>query len=196
MTGLDLVPIQLPRQEKLVERLAATLEQVFRVPVRIRRCWFDVQVAYDSYRGQYSSTQLLRELLSERRHRAKRILGVTGVDLFIPVLTYVFGEAQVNGPAAVVSMQRLRSEAYGLPPDEELLAERLEKEAIHELGHTFGLLHCAGAGCVMHSSTYVEEIDLKEGRFCEPCLLQLVDGVGQATAGGRRQPRTPEAAGG
>jgi archaemetzincin len=102
-----------------------------------------------------------------------RILAVTSVDLFIPVLTYVFGEAQLGGPAAVVSTNRLRSEKYGLPPDPETLISRLEKEAVHELGHTFGLFHCSEPACVMHASTYVEEIDPKEASFCATCLQAL-----------------------
>jgi archaemetzincin len=58
---------------------------------------------------------------------------------------------------------------YGLPPDPGLLAARLEKEAIHEVGHTLGLVHCTDGACVMHASTYVEEIDLKDAQFCASC---------------------------
>ncbi|HYU31798.1 MAG TPA: archemetzincin, partial [Thermoanaerobaculia bacterium] len=80
---------------------------------------------------------------------------------------------QLPGRAAVVSLHRLAPELYGLPADEERLVERAEKEAIHELGHTFGLIHCRQPKCVMRSSTYVEEIDLKEGQFCEGCRKAL-----------------------
>ena len=100
---------------------------------------------------------------------AGRVLGVTGVDLFIPVLTYVFGEAQVYGPAAVVSTHRLQPTVYGLPDDPGLFYRRLLTEAIHELGHTHGLLHCLEPGCAMGSSTYVEEIDLKRPALCPTC---------------------------
>jgi archaemetzincin len=97
------------------------------------------------------------------------------VDLFNPVLTYVFGEAQLSARGAVVSSRRLRPEMYGLPENVPLLQARLETEAVHELGHTFGLLHCLEPTCVMHASSYVEEIDLKESRFCPGCL-QVVRG--------------------
>ena len=98
---------------------------------------------------------------------------MAGVDLFIPVLTYVFGEAQLAGRAAVVSTHRLDCQLYGLPANRKLLKQRLRKEAIHELGHTYNLLHCREDACVMMSSTYVENIDLKSDRFCGHCLDRL-----------------------
>jgi archaemetzincin len=170
MPGLELMEIGLPGRRWLLERLSARLHQTFRVAVSISKSRFESELCYDASRGQYNSTQMLKRLLSTASPNV-RILGVTGVDLFIPVLTYVFGEAQVDGRAAVVSTHRLRNEAYGLPRDDELMAGRLEKEAIHELGHTFGLLHCSDSRCVMHSSTYVEEIDLKTADFCDACGL-------------------------
>ncbi len=95
------------------------------------------------------------------------------MDLFVPVLTFVFGEAQVNGKAAVVSSYRLRDELYGLPKNPKRLKERLEKEAIHELAHTFGLIHCRNPECVMHSYTYAEEVDFKSKDFCSSCSALL-----------------------
>ena len=92
------------------------------------------------------------------------------MDLFIPVLTYVFGEAKLDGRAAVVSSFRLDNQIYGLPRDPELLLDRLRKEALHELGHTYNLVHCRRHPCVMMSSTYVEDIDQKSNRFCRHCL--------------------------
>jgi archaemetzincin len=108
-------------------------------------------------------------LLGEHRDADTRALGVAGVDLFIPILTYVFGEAQLEGTAAVVSTYRLDNAIYGLPKDDGLLLDRLTKEATHELGHTFGLLHCQRGHCVMHSSTYAEDVDLKSPQFCASC---------------------------
>jgi archaemetzincin len=169
MAGVDLVPIFVPGRRELLDALAADLARTFRAPVRIRTPWFDPERAYDASRGQYASTTLLRLLLEDPVPEAGRVLGVSGVDLFVPVLSYVFGEAQLDGRAAVVSLHRLEPTAYGLPADPARLAERLRKEAIHELGHTYGLLHCDEARCVMRSSTYVEEIDLKDAVFCGAC---------------------------
>ena len=49
-----------------------------------------------------------------RRARA-RLLGVTERDLFVPVLSFVYGQAQLGGRVAVVSLARLRPEFHGLP---------------------------------------------------------------------------------
>jgi archaemetzincin len=105
-----------------------------------------------------------------------RILGVTEMDLFVPVLTFVFGEAQLDGRCAVISLQRLREEFYGLPANPALLRERAVKEAVHELGHTFGLRHCPDWRCVMASTHAVERLDLKSAEFCEGCR-RVVGGV-------------------
>jgi archaemetzincin len=170
MSELCLVPIFVSGRDPLIDELGRRLTQTFPLQVRIRDPWFDPQLTYDAARGQYDSNTLLSQLLSDPSEDAMRILGVTNVDLFIPVLTYVFGEAQLGGRAAVISANRLRSEKYGLPPDPENLISRLEKEAVHELGHTFDLLHCSDPVCVMHASTYVEEIDPKGASFCASCL--------------------------
>jgi archaemetzincin len=127
-----------------------------------------IDYAYDSVRRQHHSSRILlglKNLVPD----GDRILGVTCVDLFIPILTFVFGEAQLNGPTAVVSSFRLNPELYGLAPDDRLSMQRLLKESIHELGHTFGLRHCIDFECVMHASTYAEEIDLKQKHFCRQC---------------------------
>ncbi len=164
---IHLVPIYLPNHTTVLAQLAPRLEQAFATSVVVRASRFDPEGAFDGSRGQYHATALLDLLLGEERDA--RVLGVAGVDLFIPILTYVFGEAQLEGTAAVVSTYRLDNAIYGLPKDDRLLLDRLTKEAVHELGHTFGLLHCRRSQCVMHSSTYAEDIDLKSARFCTSC---------------------------
>lgn len=124
---------------------------------------------YAAERRQYHATLLLAALLRHLPHPQAKILGLTSVDLFIPVLTFVFGQSQLDGPAAVASTYRLHAEFYGLPADEDLLRERTVKEALHELGHAFGLVHCRDLRCVMRASTYVEEVDLKPASFCPAC---------------------------
>jgi archaemetzincin len=181
MPALDLVPILLGDGKALLRRLVKGLEEGLGLDVRIRDPDFDPDAARDTGRAQYNSSVLLARLLQMARPDS-RILGVAGVDLFIPILTYVFGEAQVGGPAAVVSLHRLRPELYGLPPDPRLTEQRLLIETLHEMGHTFGLLHCLEPGCVMGSSTYVEQIDLKTHEFCSAC------GAGIPSAGDRMPP--------
>jgi archaemetzincin len=151
-----------------LEQLAASLVRIFRVPCRIRPDIFDTSFALDASRNQYYSTAILQRMERAADPDARN-LGVTACDLFVPVLTFVFGEAQLDGNCAVVSTARLADEHYGLPPNPTLLRERLVKEAAHELGHTFGLRHCVDWRCVMSSSHAVERLDIKGIEFCRDC---------------------------
>ncbi len=153
------------------------------VPEKLKNCLpypmhsLDVQFELESFhnpeRGQYHSTLLLAQLLKHLPNEEHKIIGVTSVDLFIPVLTFVFGESQLDGNGAIISTFRLRNEYYGLPKDIDQLIERTTKEAMHELGHAFGLVHCPNYECVMNSSTYVEDIDIKQSLLCSDCQNQL-----------------------
>ena len=151
-----------------LEHLAAVLARTFRTPCRIRPQTLDVAFALDEHRGQYYSTAIIQRLERIADPDA-RILGVTWCDLYVPVLTFVFGEAQLDGNCAVVSTARLAESFYGLPPRPELERERLIKEASHELGHTFGLRHCLDWRCVMASSHAAERLDVKTADFCGSC---------------------------
>jgi archaemetzincin len=151
--------------ESLAQGLAARLHAA---------CWIspdglDGEFAYNPVRGQYHSTEILKRLLQGPHAECWRILAVTDVDLYIPILTFVFGEAQLGNTGALVSTHRLRPEFYGMPEDPQLLQERLLKEALHELGHTLGLQHCPDYLCVMSASHSVERIDLKQADFCTAC---------------------------
>ncbi len=158
----------------LLASLHGPLEQAFQASVRTEdRQSLDPTPAFDESRNQFFSTRLITSILQRYPSPEGKILGVSTSDLFVPVLTYVFGEAQLDGPVAVVSTYRLDERLYGLPPDPALLEQRLIKEAVHELGHTFGLVHCRDQECVMHSSSVAEEIDLKSGDFCDRCRSVL-----------------------
>jgi archaemetzincin len=155
--------IQVEELDLLAANLARQLHQACHVdPARI-----DPDFAYDPVRNQYHATAILRGLSTCKL--PGRILGVASVDLFVPIFTFVFGEAQLSGHCAVISTFRLRQQLYGLPPDPELTAERLLKEAMHELGHTFGLRHCHDWSCPMASSFSIDRLDLKNVSFCPAC---------------------------
>lgn len=157
--------------------LLKSLGRVFKWLIRIEdAAILDPTPAYDIARNQYLSNRLLLSLLQRYPAYDGKILGITELDLFAPVLTYVFGEAQLDGTAAVISGYRLNDKIYGLPPNQKLLEQRLLKEAVHELGHTFGLIHCQDFDCVMHTSTAVEELDLKNHDFCPVCSIKLRTG--------------------
>jgi archaemetzincin len=154
-------------------RLQEAIHEQVHWPVEIGSFEFDPHYAFEQIRGQYHSSQILLGLRNRIPANADKILAIVPFDLFIPILTFVFGEAQLDGPAAVVSVFRLRPEFYGLPPAPSLVVDRLIKESIHELGHTFGLRHCRQVECVLNASTYVEEIDLKHHAFCPDCAELL-----------------------
>jgi len=169
-------PATAPPGLELLEQLASSLARTFRTPCRIRPETLDISAAFDPGRGQYYSTSILQQM--ERKvDPDARVLGVTGCDLFVPVLTFVFGEAQLDGNCAIVSTARLTEEFYGLPARIGVLRERLIKEAAHELGHTFGLRHCSDWQCVMSSSHAVERLDVKTAEFCKACRSPLAHNV-------------------
>ncbi|MBI4830351.1 MAG: archaemetzincin family Zn-dependent metalloprotease [Candidatus Lindowbacteria bacterium] len=160
----------------ITEFLALSLPETLKLPCKVSDSTISLEGVYDIVREQYYSTKLLERLLLHRDDVGTKLLGVAAVDLFIPPLSFVFGEAQFNNPAAIISIHRLQQKFYGLPEDIQLLYQRSEKEAIHELGHSFGLIHCRDFRCVMYLSYSVEDIDLKGRSFCEKCHALLRKG--------------------
>jgi archaemetzincin len=172
MRIVSLVPIgQLDRA--LLEPLAEGLTWSLRVACSIHPQGLEADFAFNPVRRQYHSTEILKRIMQEQPAASWKVLGVTELDLYIPVLTFVFGEAQLADGGAVVSAHRLRQEFYGLPSNPELLRQRLLKEALHELGHTYGLRHCPDYSCVMSASNGVERIDVKSANFCAACVREL-----------------------
>ena len=132
--------------------------------------------AFEAIRQQYSADVLLSHLLESYPVPGLRRLGVTHVDLFVPVFTHLFGYGMLAGRAALVSIFRLRPEFGGDAPDSDLLLDRVTKEALHELGHTFGLVHCPVPWCAMKASSSPEEVDLKDAAYCPSCLRIVEEG--------------------
>jgi len=206
MKTLDLLPIG-NFDERLLREVAPALADAFRVPCRILGARLDPQFAFHRERQQFHSSEILQAMQEVARvgrwsspanpdghaggmestsqagknacpTQPWRVLGVTGVDLYIPILTFVFGEAQMGGPCAVVSFHRLMQEFYGLPADPAILIDRLIKEAVHEVGHTLDLTHCDDYSCAMAPSHAVEWIDLKGPALCGSCQGRVVEVVG------------------
>lgn len=160
-------------EEDILKDIADDISVEFQYPVTIEKSNIDLSLHYDQVRRQYDANGLLKDIDSMAFPGAIKKIGLFRVDLFIPILTYIFGQAALSGNSGVASAYRLKNEQYGMPPDEELFYERMRKVIMHELGHTFGIKHCSVPTCVMRSSTYVEDIDQKSYHFCQQHKLEL-----------------------
>ncbi|HSD21553.1 MAG TPA: archaemetzincin family Zn-dependent metalloprotease [Anaeromyxobacter sp.] len=160
---------------ELMEHVRVHLAAAFGRPVFLWESPERPRHAYDEKRKQWRTTPILA-WLGEAGPGAGKVLAITDADLFIPILTYVFGEAQLGGAAAVVSLKRLVEPAGG----RALLVDRLAKEAVHEVGHAFGLVHCGQEHCVMSRSPAVREVDAKGKDLCSECRTQLDELAGGA----------------
>ena len=156
-----------------LEEIFNEVQHEFIIPVIKREGHLDLSEFFDPARKQYNGNQLLKEVEIRFASEREKTLAIFNVDLFIPILTFIFGQAFLNGRCGIASVYRLRNEHYGIKADDKVLTDRLRKEVIHELGHTFGLYHCQNPVCVMRSSTYVEDIDQKDWKFCTKCRKEL-----------------------
>jgi len=156
-------------EKDFLEKLSKAVARELIYSVYIEESHIDLSDFYDPTRRQYDGNRLLKEIgITSSSHAVKKV-GLFRVDLYIPILTFIFGQAALNGNTGIASLYRLRNEHYGMGKDEDLLFDRFRKVVIHELGHTFGLIHCHIPTCVMRSSTYVEDIDQKSAAFCPKC---------------------------
>jgi archaemetzincin len=160
-----------PEPHALMRVAAAHVQDVFGARAAVVGGMDPPADVLDPRRGQHSSTAILH-WLAPRLDTRPRLLAVTDADLFIPVLTFVYGEAQLGGRTAVVSLFRLRD-----PREAGRTAARLGKEAAHEVGHLFGLVHCPRPGCVMQRSASLHDVDAKGDRLCPDCRLRLQQAV-------------------
>jgi len=154
------------------------LPGIFGFSVRMSSRVDNLDFAHDTDRNQYHSTPILDILESLCPGDGIKILGITKEDLFIPILTHVYGEAQLGGRAAVVSISRLMA-----GPDlggVDAGASRILKEATHELGHCFDLRHCEDKRCIMHYCRKLDEVDKKSSQFCRYCKIMMADYIRDA----------------
>ena len=167
-----LVPVGKVEQD-LLGHLSPQIEQIFPFPVKVGESLLYPDYAYNKGRGQYKSDLILRRLQKLDLQGAEKILGVVDLDLYTPGLNFVFGQATIGGKVALIALPRLKPEFYGPSKDEKLYYSRAAKEAVHELGHTFGLGHCEKRECVMHFSNTLGDTDYKGKKFCKDCLNKL-----------------------
>ena len=156
-------------EENFLKDIADAVRNEYPFSVNLKEGHLDLSEFYDPVRRQYNGTKLLKEVELTYSSDFDKTVGLFSVDLFIPILTYIFGQAFLNGKTGIASLFRLSNERYGINSDDKLIQDRFKKEVIHELGHTFGLIHCYNPDCVMRSSTYVEDIDQKGASLCLKC---------------------------
>ena len=158
----------------ILEALKERLSLIFGCTVDIVNLPETPRYAYEPDREQYRASLIVDKLTEGRDGKGEKVLGVTGEDLFEQGLNYVFGEASPVDGTAVISLCRLKQEFNGELPDTGLLIDRAVKEAVHELGHTFGLEHCSNIHCVMHFSNCLADTDIKNSTFCSKCHPKLI----------------------
>ena len=161
---------------ELVEAVAAEIKQVFGFSTETSPILQDISFALDDNRNQYHSTAVLDRLAANIPPHAVRVLAIAQVDLFIPILTHVYGEAQLGGAACIVSTFRLNESRSAINISAKYV-ERIVKEAIHELGHTFNLRHCPEHTCIMHYCRNEEDVDRKSDELCRYCKIMLEDEI-------------------
>jgi archaemetzincin len=151
------------------------IQLVFGYHTMTRPVLSDISFAYDENRKQYHSTPILQKLSDNAPENCFKIIGITGLDLFIPILTHVYGEAQLGGKACMISTYRLQD---GIEIDSySKIQDRIVKEATHELGHTFSLRHCDNSSCIMHYCRGIQDVDMKSDKLCRYCAIMLADEI-------------------
>ena len=162
--------------ESLLESLQRELGLIFHLRIKVSNPLPVPERAYNPRRQQYHSSAFLKEL-EKRCFAGKRskCLGITSLDLFTNNLNFIFGQAIIDGDVCVISTHRLRPEFYGQPPNSKIFVDRTVKEAVHELGHSFGLMHCPNSLCVMHFSNHILDTDRKSKNFCERCESYILE---------------------
>ncbi len=151
-----------------LDTLREDLQEILQKEIGVEKGLIEPRYAFNPKRNQFLSTAILKFLLEQKDFlRNEKILGVVDHDLYVPELNFVFGEASPR--AAVISLTRLRETYYGRPEDPSLFRRRMLTEAVHELGHTYGLNHCGNLSCVMFFSNRLTDTDRKGPGFCQEC---------------------------
>jgi archaemetzincin len=161
-------------EEYILNHIARAIEKMFRKSTLILP-YEDISTKFPGLlnEGKYNSTAVLLYLSERLPQNSVKLLAITQLDLYSPIFAYLYGEAQLNGTFALMSLFRLRQEFYHQTPDGALFLSRCEKEALHELAHTYGLAHCADRNCLMYPSSTIDDTDAKSNTPCPTCTSLL-----------------------
>ncbi|MBT3227062.1 MAG: archaemetzincin family Zn-dependent metalloprotease [Deltaproteobacteria bacterium] len=161
-------------KKDLIEHVGKQIGDTFGYQPSVISLLNDIGFAYNRTRNQYHSTSILEKLSSFTGLKAEKIVVLTKEDLFIPILTHVYGEAQLCGRSCIVSICRLNEELDS-KKQSDIFFNRTAKEVLHELGHTFGLTHCKDRTCIMHYCRSIRDVDRKSIQLCRYCRILLKD---------------------
>jgi len=162
-------------EPQIADDLSVNIESLFNVDCTVDYTKLDLDFAFTRSRGQFNSTLILARMKEIISDEARALLAIINDDLYATGLNFVFGEAEVGGKAAIISLARLRPTFWGEPDSIEKLKQRARKEAIHELGHVMGVNHCSNKRCVMFFSKTLEDTDKKSDRYCPDCAHLLAE---------------------
>jgi archaemetzincin len=168
---IDIVPFG-GLDEDFATRVTAHLSRLLAPPCRLQPSLRLPDIPRVPGREQADADVLLGRLEDTARPGAIRI-GLTPLDLAVPIFTFVFGRARRGGSACLVSLARLNPVEYGRAGDWQRTIERTAAEVLHELGHVAGLDHCRDPSCLMRFAASVQAIDVRGSVFCSACLAQL-----------------------
>jgi len=158
----------------LLNEVALALTHVYGPPVLLAPAQQRPEYAFNKDRNQYHSTAVLRRLAQLHTHTsAVPVLGLTDVDLFVPDVPFVFGEADRAARSAVVSLHRLAHGPDGKPAEPDRLRHRAQVEGVHEIGHLLGLSHCQDIRCAMFLAHKPSDCDRKALSLCAACRSAL-----------------------
>jgi archaemetzincin len=160
--------------EEILQLVSGPVEQVFARPIKIGAALPVPKYAFNPTREQYHSAAILKRVESIRSDKWSAAVGITDLDLFVPEVSFVFGEADRSTRSAIISLHRMRSTLGSAPSRQDVLRRRFVSELIHQMGLIRGLAHCPNNRCVMFQSTSVQDTDKRGIQFCANCRKRLV----------------------
>ncbi len=160
------------KNDNLNEYLTKLLEYRFNAKVQTFYTQNMPEKAYVPSKKQHNAEYFI-QILEEYKENKCIVLGIVDVDLYIEGFNFIFGLANPSEKIAVIGLERLKQQFYGLKEDLNLFYKRAGKEAVHEIGHLLGLSHCKNEKCVMHFSNTLNDTDIKDDDFCEKCKEKI-----------------------
>jgi archaemetzincin len=158
----------------LLSLLKADIETIFPVKLLISTNAKLPAFAWYAPRHRYWADSILVYLQPMHQKSNEYTLGITEEDIStkngVQTNWGVMGLGFQPGHCSIVSTYRLQK----YPQTQKQLFDKLLKVCLHELGHNFGLPHCANSHCIMTDAKGKDNL-ASENDFCEKCRETLAD---------------------